>query len=151
MNRVLKYAWYQLIIVVFAIIFAAITLGVIITWFHDQKCHAILVLWPLIFVDLFKYFFPLKKEEIEFDERDVTIKKHASTMALVVFWYVFILSCIIPLVVIGNGSIPVMYLGGLLLAAALIYRITWSISVILQYGRTNIDCEAKIVTEGDTA
>jgi len=54
---------------------------------------------------------------------------------------VFALSCLIPILVIGNGSIHVMYLGGVLLGAAILIRITWSIAVIVQYGREGKDGE----------
>jgi hypothetical protein len=53
-----------------------------------------------------------------------------------------------PILIIGNGSIHVMYLGGLLVAAGLLFRITWSISVIIQYGRTGSNENMSEVQEG---
>ncbi|MFH0807101.1 MAG: hypothetical protein V2A57_01640, partial [Elusimicrobiota bacterium] len=68
-------------------------------------------------------------------ERDEKIKNRATNISFVILWYVFILSCLIPLLVIGNGSIHVMYLGWLVFFAVVFLRITWSIAVIVQYGR----------------
>jgi len=86
------------------------------------------------FVHFYRVIFPLKPGEIAFDERDVNIKNRATRISFTIFWYVFALSCLIPILVIGNGSIHVMYLGGVLLGAAILIRITWTIAVIVQYG-----------------
>ncbi|MBW1895166.1 MAG: hypothetical protein JRI91_15965 [Deltaproteobacteria bacterium] len=135
MNRVLKYAWYQLIVMLTGMLYAGVSIWIIATYWRGKEFSALIVLGPLALVELFKVFFPLKAGEIEFDERDVTIKTGATLLSFTVFWYVFILSCLIPILVIGNGSIHVMYLGGLLLVAGVLFRITWSIAVIVQYGR----------------
>lgn len=135
MNRVLKYAWYQLVVMLTAMLYAGVLVWIMATYWRGKEVSALIILGPLALVHLFKVFFPLKAGEIEFDERDVTIKTGATLLSFVVFWYVFALSCLIPILVIGNGSIHVMYLGGLLLAAVVLFRITWSIAVIVQYGR----------------
>jgi len=79
--------------------------------------------------------FPLKPGEIDFDERDENIMNRATKISFVIFWYAFILICIIPILAIGNGSIHVMYLGGALVGCGISLRLTWSIAVIVQYGR----------------
>jgi len=139
MNRVLKYAWYQLIVMLTAMLYAGVSIWIIATYWRGKEFSALIVLGPLALVHFFKVFFPLKAGEIEFDERDVAIKTGATQLSFVVFWYEFVLSCLIPILVIGNGSIHVMYLGGLLLEALLIFRIIWSIAVIVQYGRGGKD------------
>jgi membrane protein CcdC involved in cytochrome C biogenesis len=103
---------------------------------------------PLVLVHFYRVFFPLKAGEIAFDERDEAIMNRATKISFVVFWYMFILSCIIPLVVIGNGTIHVSYLGGMLFALALMLRIIWSVAVIVQYGRTSNNDNISEVLEG---
>lgn len=151
MNRVLKYAWYQLIVVLSGIVFAGIIIVIMATYWRGKEISAVIIFGPLVLVHLFRVFFPLKPGEIAFDERDLAIKTHATQHSFIVFWYVFIISCIAPVLIIGNGSIHVMYLGGLLLTAGLLFRITWSISVIIQYGHTSNDSQANEVLEGGAA
>jgi len=134
MNRVLKYAWYQLIVILTATVVTAVTIGVIAIYWPGKEFSAIIPLGLFALVHFYRVFFPLKAGEIAFDERDEKIKNRATNI-FVILWYVFILSCLIPLLVIGNGSIHVMYLGWLVFFAAVFLRITWSIAVIVQYGR----------------
>jgi membrane protein CcdC involved in cytochrome C biogenesis len=63
----------------------------------------------------------------------------------------FILCCIIPLIIIGNGTIHVSYLGGMLFTLALILRIIWSVAVIIQYGRTGTNDNADTILKGEIA
>jgi uncharacterized MAPEG superfamily protein len=80
-------------------------------------------------------FFPLKAGEVAFDERDETIMNRATKISFMSIFYIFAAGCLVPILVIGNGSIHVMYLGWLFFSAAVLFRIIWSISVIIQYGR----------------
>lgn len=134
MNRVLKYAWYQLIVIIAATIFAAVTLFIAAKYWKGKEFSAVIPFCSFAFVHFYRVIFPLKPGEIAFDERDVNIKNRATRISFTIFWYVFALSCLIPILVIGNGSIHVMYLGGVLLGAAILIRITWTIAVIVQYG-----------------
>jgi len=135
MNRVLKYAWYQLIVILIATLVMAATLGLAVVYWRGKEFSALIPLGLFALVHFYSLFFPLKAGEIAFDERDKEIKDRATRIAFTVLWYVFVLACLIPLLVIGNGSIHVMYLGWLIFFAALILKITWSIAVIFQYGR----------------
>jgi len=151
MNRVLKYAWYQLIVILAAIVFAAVTLGIILTYWRGKEFSILIPLAPLVLVHLFKVFFPLKAGEIAFDERDETIMSRATKISFMSIFYIFAAGCLIPVFVIGNGSIHVMYLGWLFFAAAIAFRIIWSVAVIIQYGRTSSDDQVDNVLEGDPA
>jgi len=135
MNRVLKYAWYQLIVIIAATLFAASTLIIAAVYYQGKEFSAIIPFCLFIFVHLYRVFFPLKARQIAFDERDEQIRNRATKISFIVFWYAFILICIIPILVIGDGSIHVMYLGGALVGCAIFLRIIWSIAVIVQYGR----------------
>ena len=151
MNRVLKYAWYQLIVILVALAWAGVSVWAILRWWQGTEFSVLIPLVPLALVHFYRIFFPLKAGEIAFDERDEAIMNRATKISFTVFWCMFILSCVIPLIIIGNGSIHVMYLGLLLLAAGVVFRITWSIAVILQYGRTGSDNKVSEVLEGGAA
>ena len=133
MNRILKYAWYQLIIVITATLFATVIITVTAIAYRGKGFSTILLLGPFAFVHLFKVFFPLKPGEIPFDERDQSIMQHATRISFVILMYVYAACCLIPILIIGNGSIHVMYLGGLVLFTSILFRITWAVDVIVQY------------------
>jgi hypothetical protein len=151
MNRVLKYAWYQLIVILVAIVWAGASVWAILTWWRQNEFSLLIPLAPLALVHFYRVFFPLKAGQIAFDERDEAIMNRATKISFIVFWYAFALSCFIPLIVIGNGTIHVMYLGWLLLGAAIVLRITWSIAVIIQYGRSCNNDTADITIKGGIA
>lgn len=139
MNRVLKYAWYQLIVVIVATLFAAVTILIAVKYWPGKEFSAIIPFCLFVFVHFYRVFFPLKAGEIAFDERDEQIKKRATMILFNIFWYAFILFCIIPILTIGNGKIHVIYLGGALVVYGISFRIIWSIAVIVQYGRGGKD------------
>lgn len=150
MNRVLKYAWYQLIVILVAIVFAAVTLWVIFLYWRGREFSILIPLWPLALVHFYRVFFPLKAGEIAFDERDQAIMSRATKISFMSLFYVFAAGCLVPVLVIGNGTIHVMYLGWLLFAAAILFRIIWSVAVIIQYGRSPSE-ETEFVAEGGAA
>ncbi len=135
MNRVLRYAWYQLIVIVIAAIVMAVTLGLIAVYWPGKEFNALIPLGLFALVHFYPVFFPLKAGEIAFDERDEKIKDRATHISFTVLWYAFVLACLIPLLSMSNRSIPVMYLGGMIFTAAVLMRIVWSIAVIVQYGK----------------
>ncbi|MHC4237427.1 MAG: hypothetical protein ACYSOF_02135 [Planctomycetota bacterium] len=151
MNRVLKYAWYQLIVILAAIALMAVTIGIIAIYWRGKEFSALIVLWPLVLVHFYKVFFPLKAGEIAFDERDEKIMNRATKISFMSIFYIFAAGCLVPILVIGNGSIHVMYLGWLLFTATILFRIIWSVAVIIQYGRTGVKDNTDTVLKGEIA
>ena len=151
MNRVFKYAWYQLIVILVAIAWAGLSVWAIATWWRGREFSILIPLAPLAIVHLFKVFFPLRAGEIAFDERDETIMNRATKISFMSIFYIFAAGCLIPVLVIGNGSIHVMYLGWLFFAAAVLFRIIWSVAVIVQYGRTGDNDNADTILKGEIA
>jgi hypothetical protein len=151
MNRVLKYAWYQLIVILAAIILMAATVGIIFIYWRGKEFNALILFWPLILLHFYRVFFPLKSGEIAFDERDETIMRRATRTSFISTWYLFALGGLVPILVIGNGSIHVMYYGWLVFFLAILLRMIWSIAVIVQYGRTGSEDNFSEVVEGGAA
>jgi hypothetical protein len=137
MNRVLKYAWYQLIVIITATFVMAVTLGLAAVYWRGKEFSAFIPLGLFALVHFYSVFFPLKAGEIGFDERDEKIKDRATRISFTILWYVFILACLIPLLSMSNRTIPVMYLGWMIFCAGVTLRIVWSIAVIAQYGKGN--------------
>jgi hypothetical protein len=135
MNRILKYAWYQLVVVLVATVFAAAAFTVIAIYWRGKEVSAIIPLGLFAFVHLYRVFFPLKPGQVPFDERDLSIMRQATHVSFVVLMYVYAVCCLVPVLVIGNGHIHVMYLGGLVLLTSVLFRITWAIAAIVQYGK----------------
>lgn len=133
MNRVLKYAWYQLIVILTAMVVMAVTLGLIAVYWRGKEFSALIPLGLFALVHFYSVFFPLKAGEIAFDERDEKIKDRATRISFTILWYVFVLACLIPLLSMGNRTIHVMYLGWMIFGAGVTLRIVWSIAVIVQY------------------
>ncbi len=138
MNRILKYAWYQLIVILVATLFGIVSLAVIAVYWRGKEFSALIPLGLFASVHLFKVFFPLKPGEIAFDERDETIMRKATRLSFTITWYLFAAGGLIPILIIGNGSIHVMYYGWLVFFAAILFRIIWSISAIVQYRRGSV-------------
>lgn len=138
MNRILKYAWYQLIVIIVATLFAIVSLAVIAVYWRGKEFSVLIPLAMFIFLGLYKTFFPLKSGEIAWDERDKTIMRQATRISLWVTWYLFAAGGLIPILIIGNGSVHVMYYGWLVAFVAILFRVIWSISAIVQYRRGSI-------------
>lgn len=148
MNRILKYAWYQLIVIIIATLFAAAVIVVMATWWRGKEVNALILLGLFALVHLFKVFYPLKPGEIAFDERDEQIMHRATRHSFIITWYMFALGGLIPVLIIGNGSIHMMYYGWLVFVAAILFRVIWSVSAIIQYGQENTGSKDLKVAEG---
>ena len=105
MNRVLKYAWYQLVVILTATVFAAVVFSILAIYWLGKEFTILIPLGLFALIGFYKVFFPLKAGEIAFDERDENIMNRATRTSFVASWYLFALGCLIPVIVIGNGSI----------------------------------------------
>ena len=120
-------------------------------YWGKNELNFLIPLAPFALIHFYRVFFPLRPGEIAFDERDEVIMHRASRWSFILFWYAFILSCLVPLILIGNGRIHVMYLGWMVFAGAVLLRLTWSVAVILQYGRTKTEDAAMSALNGGLA
>jgi len=75
----------------------------------------------------------------------------ATRISFIVSWYLFVLGCLLPVLIIGNGSIHVMYLGWMVFAAAILFRIVWSVAAIIQYGRGGNNNDVAPTQKGELA
>ena len=136
MNRLQKIAWYQLIVILTALGLGGVVTLVVFNKGGEYSKLALLPLLVLAFVNFDRMFFPLKAGEIALDERDESIKKKAVTTAYTIFWFAFIAGCIVPFILLdGTGSVPIIVLPVMVLCAAVLVRLVWSVMVLIQYER----------------
>jgi hypothetical protein len=136
MNRLQKIALYQLIVIFTALGVAVIVWVAVCDKGWEQVCFfGLIPLILLVFVHFDRMFFPIKAGEIVYDERDETIKKKAVVTVYTIFWIIFTFGCVIPLFVLGpNATIPIYVLPWMLVCAAIVVRVVWSIAILIQYG-----------------
>ena len=135
MNRIQKIAIYQLIVIFTALGAAVIVWMAVRNKDWEYAYFGLIPLILLVFVHFDRVFFPIKAGEIVYDERDEMVKKKAVVIAYTVFWIAFVFGCIIPLFILGpNTTIHISVLPWMVFCAAIIIRVVWSISILVQYG-----------------
>lgn len=134
MNRLLKLAWYQLIVMILWTAAMGITAALILY----KNLNGELITIPLllgIFIRFDRVFFRKKPGRIEFDERDAVIQQRALNIAFTVFYYTFIVGSMIAYFAIGPRT---MIQAGvfviMILASVILLRMGWAVAVIVLYG-----------------
>ena len=139
MNRFQKLAWFNLIVILIALILSAIAVSVFyfvvdlpipraLGGFGFMGITGLMGLSPVLY----------KKErgKVSFDERDELINYRAVLAAYSVFWLVFTAACMIPWSIIGpSGSISVNVLPIMLFGIGITLALVHSLVILIQYGR----------------
>jgi len=145
MNKTQKGALAVLVLTILLLIFG---ITVPVAWFNDVITLRVL---PLFF--LFLTFFAmglsiifLKKKrgssEVDYDERDIVIKRKALFVSYITLWIMVSLACIIPFGITDQrGTIPVSALVPALFLMFTIVMLVYSVTILVQYGRGGKDGE----------
>lgn len=138
MNRTQKGAWFT-----FGVAILLLTFGLIIftQMFADGAASIALVrIWLLVilfFMGISAVLLRIKQSraEVDFDERDNSIKKNAVLVSFISLWVLLFTASIIPSFVAGDeGSIPVCLLPIINLGVFLIVMLVYSVAILVQYG-----------------
>ncbi len=138
MNRTQKGAWFT-----FGAAILLLTFGLIIftQMFADGATSITLVrIWLLVilfFMGISAVLLRIKQSraEVDFDERDNSIKKNAVLVSFISLWVLLFAASIIPSFVAGDeGSIPVCLLPIINLGVFLIVMLVYSAAILVQYG-----------------
>ncbi len=138
MNKTQKGAWFT-----FGVAILLLTFGLIIftQMFADGATSITLVrIWSLVilfFMGISAVLLRVKQRraEMDFDERDNSIKKNAVLVSFISLWILLFAASIIPSFVAGDaGSIPVCLLPIINLGVFLIVMLVYSVAVLVQYG-----------------
>jgi hypothetical protein len=137
MNRYQKLAWWNIIVITFAII---ITTAAISIEFHIRgySTLGIYFIAPLVLLKFNHFLFkkPQSKGGVVSDERDTLIIKRALVFSFMAFWWVFLISSFLLWWFIGpRNSVPTITLPLMVFAAALFIKIVCSVAILVQYGR----------------
>jgi len=103
--------------------------------------------WLLLFLIIppLSYFYLRKKRspsEVDFDERDRAIKIKAKAASFFALWAVLLVLTFFAMFYLGdNGSIAVVILPLVFCGLAVVCTITYSVAVLVQYGRGGKDGE----------
>lgn len=137
MNKTQKGALAVLVITAVFLIFSA---TIPFAWFSDVPVLRIL---PLAFLALacvvmgLSIIFFIKKQsccEVDFDERDITIKRKAILASYIALWVLICIACIIPYAILGEeGSIKVDFLPIIIFGVFLFSMLVYSIAILIQY------------------
>ena len=134
MNRLQKYAWYQLVVLIMWMVIMAAVAVVI----YSRNLNPEWLTLPLlfgVFIQFDRLFFPLKPGRIEYDERDAAIKQKAMNIAHGIFYYAFVFGSLITYFILGpKNSMPTGVFVIMILGGAVLLRFVWSIAVIILYG-----------------
>jgi len=138
MNRTQKGAWFT-----FGVAILLLTFGLIIftqmfaAGATSIKLVRIWLLVILFFMGISAVLLRIKQSraEVDFDERDNSIKKNAVLVSFVSLWILLFAASIIPSFVAGDaGSIPVCLLPIINLGVFLIVMLVYSAAILVQYG-----------------
>ena len=138
MNKTQKGAWFT-----FGVAILLLTFGLIIftQMFAAGATSITLVrIWMLVilfFMGISAVLLRIKQSraEVDFDERDNSIKKNAVLVSFISLWVLLFAASIIPSFVAGDaGSIPVCLLPIINLGVFLIVMLVYSAVVLVQYG-----------------
>ena len=138
MNKTQKGAWFT-----FGVAILLLTFGLIIftQMFADGATSITLVrIWLLVilfFMSISAVLLRIKQSraEVDFDERDNSIKKNAVLVSFISLWVLLFAASIIPSFVAGDaGSIPVCLLPIINLGVFIIVMLVYSTAVLVQYG-----------------
>ncbi|MBA7647563.1 hypothetical protein ES703_55335 [subsurface metagenome] len=138
MNKTQKIAWFT-----FGVAILLLTFGLIIftQMFAAGATSITLVrIWLLVilfFMGISVVLLRIKQSraEVDFDERDNSIKKNAVLVSFVSLWVLLFAASIIPSFVAGDaGSIPVCLLPIINFGVFLIVMLVHSVAILVQYG-----------------
>jgi uncharacterized membrane-anchored protein len=139
MNRTQKSAWFT-----FGVSILLLTFGLIIfTQMFAAGATSITLarIWLLVmlfFMGISSVLLRIKQSraEVDFDERDSSIKKNAVLVSFISLWVLLFAASIIPTFVAGDeGSIPVCLLPIINFGVFLIVMLVYSVAVLAQYGQ----------------
>jgi hypothetical protein len=139
MNRFQKLAWFNLIVILIALILSAIAVSVLY-FVVDLPIRPALggvgFMGITGLMGLSPVLYKKERGKVSFDERDELINYRAVLAAYSVFWLVFTAACMIPWSIIGpSGSISVNVLPIMLFGIGITLALVHCLVILVQYGR----------------
>ena len=143
MNKTQKGAWFTLGVAILLIVFGAIIYAGMFAPGGRRAGLGLIKVWSgfiLVFLAGGVAFVHWKRKlsNVNFDERDNSVRKNAVLVAFVGLWILLFAASIIPSFVAGDeGSIQVCLLPIINIGVFLIVMLIYSLAVLVQYGWGN--------------
>jgi len=147
MNRTQKGAWFTLGVAVLILVFGAIVFVAMFAPGSRMAGIGLVKVWIwliLVFLAGGAALVHWKRgsANVDFDERDNSIKKNAVLAAFVSLWILLFAAGIIPSFVAGDtGSIQVCLLPIVNIGVFLVVMLIYSVAILIQYGGGGQDVE----------
>jgi preprotein translocase subunit SecG len=147
MNKTQKGAWFTLGVAILLLVFSAIIFAGMFAPGSRTTGTGLVKIWIwLILVFLAGgaalVYWKRRPSGVDFDERDVAVKKNAVLVSFVSLWVLLLAASIIPCFVVGDeGAMPVCLLPIINLGVFLVVMLIYSIAILVQYGHGGKDVE----------
>jgi hypothetical protein len=144
-----KLAWFNLVVFAAVVVLYAAAVPLLAWHFHKSLAAAavpamgafgICGLWGLG-----SYFLYDRRRHapVKLDERESLIKQRAAMIGMLLFWEVFVFSCMGVWAVLSyvrhQTTLPVGFLPGMVIAGMVVFTVTQSIAILVQYKRSAND------------
>ena len=140
MNKTQKGAWAVLVIAISLSAFVATTP---LLWFDKAPTMRIvpqtLIILSLVAMASSLVFLRTKQssKEVDYDERDVAIKRKALLVSHTTIWVLIFLGCALPVIITNQrGTFPVVAFPIALFVLSMADMIVYSLTILIQYGRS---------------
>jgi amino acid transporter len=139
MNKTQKGAWFTLTVAILLLVFGAIIYAAMFAPGSRTAGTGLVKVWAWLILVILAggaalVHFKRKPSDVDFDERDNTVRKNAVLVAFVSLLVLLFASSIVPLFIVGDeGSIPTCLLPIINLGVFLIVMLIYSVAVLVQY------------------
>jgi len=143
MNRTQKGAWFTLAVAILLLVFGAIIYEAMFAPGNMAVGTGLVKIWGWFIVVFLAggaalVHFKRKHSDVDFDERDIVVKKNAVLVAFIGLLILLFAASIFPSFIAGDeGSIPVCLLPIINLGVFLVIMLIYSVAVLIQYGWRN--------------
>jgi Na+/melibiose symporter-like transporter len=140
MNKTQKGAWFTLGVAILLLVFLAIIYAGMLAPGGRTAGIGLVIIWSgfiLVFLAGGAAFVHWKRKpsNVDFDERDNSVRKNAVLAAFVGLWVLLFAASIIPSFVAGDaGSIQVCLLPIINICVFVVVMLIYSVAVLVQYG-----------------
>ena len=140
MNKTQKGAWFTLTVAILLIVFGAIIYAGMFAPGGRTAGLGLVKVWSgfiLVFLAGGVAFVHWKRKpsNVDFDERDNSVRKNAVLIAFVSLWILLFASSIVPSFVAGDaGSMPVCLLPIINIGVFVVVMLVYSVAILVQYG-----------------
>jgi membrane protease YdiL (CAAX protease family) len=138
MNRQQKIAWFTLVMLALAAVLSLLAFSVAYFIFGlpaNRAAGGFGFIGIMGFAGLALILFKKDKSKVQYDERDLLIRRKAMLAAYSVFWVLFVAAAMVPWFIIGpKGMITVNYLPWMVFGGMFVVMLVQSIVFLEEYG-----------------